>query len=210
MSLIQINNLTFKYDRDFENVFENVNLNIDTNWKLGLIGRNGKGKTTFLKLLTGKLKGTGSIRKNVEVTYFPYEVKDDDITLNIVQEICMAEDWEIIKEINLLNANVEILYRNFSTLSGGERVKALLAALFLKENNFLLIDEPTNHLDPETQELIGENFKNYEGGIILVSHNPSFVEAIGIDRMLILPQGKITNYSKELLEYYYQLNTTKK
>ena len=141
MSLIQINNLTFKYDRDYENVFENINLNIDTNWKLGLIGRNGKGKTTFLKLLTGSLKGTGSISKNVEVTYFPYEVKNDDITLNIVQEICMAEDWEIIKEINLLNANVEILYRNYSTLSGGEKVKALLSALFLKENNFLLIDE---------------------------------------------------------------------
>ena len=61
MSLIQINNLTFRYDRDYENVFENVNLNIDTNWKLGLIGRNGKGKTTFLKLLTGELKGTGNI-----------------------------------------------------------------------------------------------------------------------------------------------------
>ena len=72
MSLVQINNLTFKYESDYENVFENVNLNIDTNWKLGLIGRNGKGKTTFLKLLTGKLKGTGSISKNVEVTYFPY------------------------------------------------------------------------------------------------------------------------------------------
>lgn len=197
MSLIQINNLTFKYDRDFENVFENVNLNIDTNWKLGLIGRNGKGKTTFLKLLTGKLKGTGSIRKNVEVTYFPYEVKNDDITLNIVQEICMAEDWEIIKEINLLNANVEILYRNFSTLSGGEKVKALLAALFLKENNFLLIDEPTNHLDTIAKTDI-ENYLKKKKGFILVSHDRSLLDSV-TDHIISINNSNINivqgNYS---------------
>jgi ATP-binding cassette subfamily F protein 3 len=76
----------------------------------------------------------------------------------------------------------------------------------LQKANLLLLDEPTNHLDPETQKIIGENFKNYEGTIILVSHNPSFVRSIGIDRMLILPSGKITNYSDELLMYYAKLN----
>lgn len=197
MSLVQINNLTFKYESDYENVFENVNLNIDTNWKLGLIGRNGKGKTTFLKLLIGKLKGTGSISKNVEVTYFPYEVKNDDITLNIVQEICMAEDWEIIKEINLLNANVEILYRNFSTLSGGEKVKALLAALFLKENNFLLIDEPTNHLDTKAKTDI-ENYLKKKKGFILVSHDRSLLDSV-TDHIISINNSNINivqgNYS---------------
>ena len=197
MSLVQINNLTFKYESDYENVFENVNLNIDTNWKLGLIGRNGKGKTTFLKLLTGSLKGTGSISKNVEVTYFPYEVKNDDITLNIVQEICMAEDWEIIKEINLLNANVEILYRNFSTLSGGEKVKALLASLFLKENNFLLIDEPTNHLDTKAKTDI-ENYLKKKKGFILVSHDRSLLDSV-TDHIISINNSNINivqgNYS---------------
>jgi ATP-binding cassette subfamily F protein 3 len=76
----------------------------------------------------------------------------------------------------------------------------------LQKANLLLLDEPTNHLDPETQRIIGENFNNYEGTIILVSHNPSFVRSIGIDRMLILPSGKITNYSDELLMYYAKLN----
>ena len=197
MSLIQINNLTCKYDRDYENVFENINLNIDTNWKLGLIGRNGKGKTTFLKLLTGSLKGTGSICKNVEVTYFPYEVKNDDITLNIVQEICMAEDWEIIKEINLLNANVEIFYRNYSTLSGGEKVKALLSALFLKENNFLLIDEPTNHLDAKAKTDI-ENYLKKKKGFILVSHDRSLLDNV-TDHIISINNSNINiilgNYS---------------
>ena len=74
-----------------------------------------------------------------------------------------------------------------------------LAKVLLKKANLLLLDEATNHLDPQTQKIIGENFRNYEGTIIMVSHNPSFIESIGIDRMLILPKGKITNYSKEKL-----------
>ena len=76
----------------------------------------------------------------------------------------------------------------------------------LKRANLLILDEPTNHLDVETQRAIGNNFANYNGTIILVSHNPEFVEQIGIDRMLILPSGKITNYSKEKLEYYSTIN----
>ena len=70
----------------------------------------------------------------------------------------------------------------------------------------LILDEPTNHLDPETQMIIGDNFRDYKGTIILVSHNPEFVEQIGITRMLVLPSGKIEDYSHELLEYYYEIN----
>ena len=146
MSLISVNNLSFRYDGSLNNVFENVTFNIDTDWKLGLIGRNGKGKTTFLKLLLGKLEYTGTISKNVEFDYFPFEVSNKEkMAIEIVNEIAPnVEDWEIIKEINLLNSDPEILYRNFNLLSGGEQIKILLISLFLKGNNFLLIDEPTN------------------------------------------------------------------
>ena len=144
MSIIQVNNLTFGYEGSIENVFENVTFNLDTDWKLGLIGRNGKGKTTLLKLLQGKEHGQGTISKNVEFDYFPSEIQDKEkMSIEIVQEIAPnAEDWEIIKEINLLKADAEILYRPFNTLSGGEQIKIRLIGLFLKGNNFLLIDEP--------------------------------------------------------------------
>ena len=104
MSLINVSNLTFGYDGGFKNVFENVSLNIDTDWKLGLIGRNGKGKTTFLKLLLGKYQYKGTIYKSVEFDYFPFEVKDKErMAIEIVNEIAPnVEDWEIIKELNLL------------------------------------------------------------------------------------------------------------
>ena len=82
-----------------------------------------------------------------------------------------------------------------------------LCKLLLDRANLLLLDEPTNHLDPETQAIIGENFGEFKGTILLVSHNPSFVEQIGITRMLLLPEGKIVDYSRELLEYYYLVNS---
>ena len=93
-----------------------------------------------------------------------------------------------------------------SQLSWGEQTKVQIAKFLIQDVDLLILDEPTNHLDPDTQKIIGENFNNYEGSIIMVSHNPSFVESVGVDRMLILPSGKITNYSKDLLEYYYNIN----
>ena len=172
MSLISVKNLTFGYDGSYNNIFEDVSFNIDTDWKLGLIGRNGKGKTTFLKLLQGKYEYKGTISKNVDVDYFPFDVTNKDrMSIEIVNEIAPnAQDWEIIKELNLLNTDTEILYRNFNLLSGGEEVKILLISLFLKGNNFLLIDEPTNHLDIETRDNL-VNYLEKKKGFILVSHD---------------------------------------
>ena len=179
MSLISVNNLTFGYDGSFNNIFENVSFNIDTDWKLGLIGRNGKGKTTFLKLLQGKYEYRGTISKNVDVDYFPFEVTNKNrMSIEIVNEIAPnVEDWEIIKELNLLNSDTEILYRNFNLLSGGEQIKILLISLFLKGNNFLLIDEPTNHLDIETRNNLIDYLENKKG-FILVSHDRNFLDKV--------------------------------
>ena len=163
MSLIRVNNLTFGYEGSYNNIFEDVSFNIDTDWKLGLIGRNGKGKTTFLKLLQGKYEYKGTISKFVDVDYFPFEVTNKNkISIEIVNEIAPnVADWEIIKELNLLNSDTGILYRNFNLLSGGEQIKILLISLFLKGNNFLLIDEPTNHLSVCLQNpLVYHNFQS--------------------------------------------------
>ena len=191
MSLINISNLTFGYEGSLENVFENVSFNIDTNWKIGLIGRNGKGKTTFLKLLLGKYEYKGSISKNVLFDYFPFEVENKNrMAIEIVNEIAPSvEDWEIIKEINLVNADSSILYRNFNVLSGGEQVKILLISLFLKGSNFLLIDEPTNHLDNETRNNLANYLKN-KSGFILVSHDRKFLDKV-VDHIICINNTNI-------------------
>ena len=191
MSLINVNNLTFGYEGSINNVFENVSFNIDTDWKLGLIGRNGKGKTTFLKLLLGKYEYKGTISKNVEFDYFPFAIENKEkMAIEVVNEIAPnVEDWEIIKELNLLNTNAEILYRNFNILSGGEQVKILLISLFLKGNNFLLIDEPTNHLDTETKENLVE-YLNKKKGFILVSHDRNFLDKV-VDHIISINNTNI-------------------
>lgn len=192
MSTIQIKNLTFGYDGSLKNVFENVSLNIDTNWKLGLIGRNGKGKTTFLKLLLDKYKYSGQILKTVDVDYFPFEVENkEQMAIEIVNKIAPnAEDWEVIKELNLLNTDCEILYRNYNLLSGGEQVKILLVSLFLKENNFLLIDEPTNHLDIETRNNLAK-YLSKKKGFILVSHDRVFLDKV-VDHIISINNESIS------------------
>lgn len=191
MSLINVNNLTFRYEGSPTNIFEKATFNIDTNWKLGLIGRNGKGKTTFLKLLLGKYEYKGTITKNVEFDYFPYKIKNKEkMAIEIVNEIAPnIEDWEIIKELNLLKTDPEILYRQYNLLSGGEQIKILLISLFLKGNNFLLIDEPTNHLDIETRNNLVE-YLNKKKGFILVSHDRNFLDKV-VDHIISINNTNI-------------------
>lgn len=184
MSQIKVNNLSFSYEGSYEKVFDKINLILDTDWKLGLIGRNGKGKTTFLKLLLGEYKYNGSITKSVNLDYFPFNIENENLdTLDIINNIIPnVEDWEIFKELNLINTNIEILYRPFNTLSGGEKVKALLVTLFLKDNEFLLIDEPTNHLDEKSKKDV-ENYLKNKKGFILVSHDRTLLNNV-VDHIL--------------------------
>ena len=177
MSLINVTNLTFAYDGSYDNVFENVSFQIDTDWKLGLTGRNGRGKTTFLHLLMGKYTFSGSISASVAFDYFPFEIEDKtQDTLNIIYGFMPdLELWKLERELALLALSDDVLYRPFETLSNGEQTKTLLAALFLKENSFLLIDEPTNHLDTNARMIVSDYLKSKKG-FILVSHDREFLD----------------------------------
>ena len=191
MSLIKIENLTFAYPGSFDNVFEDANVQIDTDWKLGFVGRNGRGKTTLLRLLLGEYEYSGKIINSVQFDYFPFEVKDESqMTLDVISGVCTtAEDWEIIREISYLEVDAEVLYRQFSTLSNGEQTKVLLAALFLRQNSFLLIDEPTNHLDIKARETVAK-YLNKKAGFILVSHDRAFLD-ICVDHILSINKADI-------------------
>lgn len=189
MSLINVSNLTFGYDG--ENIFDNVSFQLDTDWKLGFTGRNGRGKTTFLNLLMGKYEYSGRITANVSFEYSPYGVNDmNAFVIDIIRDICFdSPDWKIRREVSLLNMADDVLYRQFSTLSSGERTKALLAALFLKENSFLLIDEPTNHLDASARRSLS-NYLSKKRGFILVSHDRAFLDGC-VDHILSINRTDI-------------------
>lgn len=184
MSLINVSNLTFAYEGSYDNIFEEVSFQIDTAWKLGFTGRNGRGKTTFLKLLLGQYEYSGTISSSVSFEYFPYEVPDpSQLTCDVLGSInpdCMQ--WELLRELSRLEVDEDVLYRPFETLSNGEQTKVLLAALFLRENSFLLIDEPTNHLDLRARRLVGDYLRT-KSGFLLVSHDRAFLDRC-IDHIL--------------------------
>lgn len=193
MSRIQVSDLTFGYEGSVDTIFEKVSFSIDTDWKLGFIGRNGKGKTTFLNLLLGKYEYERKIYASVSFDYFPYPVTEMQMEkcgaelLEELQPDC--EFWRVICEMNRLQISSEVLYRPFGTLSHGERTKVMLGILFSRDNCFLLIDEPTNHLDIQARENV-KQYLSEKKGFILVSHDRDLLDAC-VDHVLVLNRETI-------------------
>ncbi|WP_270272149.1 ATP-binding cassette domain-containing protein, partial [Enterococcus lactis] len=115
------------------------------------------GKTTLLNILQNKLPYQGQVIHQQAFVYFPQQTKDKErLTYYVLNEITDFEIWEIERELQLMQTDPEILWREFSTLSGGEKTKVLLALLFVDDTHFPLIDEPTNHLDISGRGFIDE------------------------------------------------------
>ena len=178
MASIKVTDLSFYYDGSYDMIFEQVNFEIDTKWKLGFCGRNGRGKTTFLRLLMGDFEFRGHVASDVSFDYFPFEIPDKSRTvLKILLDVAPAsQEWQIRKELSLLHVASDAIDRSFHTLSSGEQTKVLLAGLFLKGNHFLLIDEPTNHLDTFARRVVA-NYLKGKNGFILVSHDRTLLDA---------------------------------
>lgn len=193
MSQIQVSDLTFAYEGNADNVLKNVSFSIDTDWKLGLIGRNGKGKTTLLNLFMGRYVYQGSINASARFDYFPYEVTEDDMSRQGADLIEVwkpqVEMWQVMVQMNQLKMDAECLYRPFETLSFGERTRIMLAVLFAAENEFLLIDEPTNHLDVMARNTV-KDYLASKRGFILVSHDRDLLDGV-CDHVLVLNRSTI-------------------
>lgn len=138
MSMIRVENLTFAYPSSYDNIFENVNFQIDTDWKLGFVGRNGRGKTTFLNLLLGKYEYHGKIQASVQFDYFPYPVNDKNrLTTDILSEVCpLAEEWELLKELSYLEVRDDVLWRPFLRFPMESRPRCCLPLYFWMMDTF--------------------------------------------------------------------------
>ncbi len=194
MALISVNDLTFYYDGSSDNIFDDVSFQLDTDWKLGFIARNGRGKTTFLNLLMGKYEYIGNISTPEPFDYFPFKIEDMSVnTVDVLEQVDPDyEFWKVCRELSLLQVSEDVLFRPFSTLSNGEQTKVGLALLFSKDNHFLLLDEPTNHLDMPTRELLRDYLKTKKG-FILVSHDRDLLDAC-IDHVLVINKTNIEVY----------------
>ena len=236
MSKILIQDMSFYYEPCYVPVFERVNLVLDTDWRLGLVGRNGRGKTTFLKLLEGEREPVqGRIAKSVTMEYYPYKYETAyKKTMDVLKEIIggfksmedamerlllrpgkeavdrcadIREEYgevggyqleaRIHRELFRMGLPEELLDRDFEVLSGGEKTKMLMLALFLRPNAFVLLDEPTNHLDIRGKQDIVRYLKQKKG-FLAVSHDRQFLDEI-TDHILAINKTDITlekgNYS---------------
>ena len=209
---LKITNLNFKYDKNrLNNIIDNLNFEVNRGEKFLIVGENGVGKSTLLKLIMGLLKpDSGDIKLGIktDLDYYAQELELLDNEKNILDNLLDLgyTDKELRKVLAKFLFFGNDVYKKVSVLSPGEKSRVALAKISLSGANMLLLDEPTNHLDPDTQNLIAEVFRNYEGTMIVVSHNPEFVDNLGIERLLILPEGKIVYYDRKVVEHYQTLN----
>ena len=190
---IELKHIHFTYDTLDEPLFQDLHLTLDTKWKLGLIGRNGRGKTTLLKLLMNELPYRGEIISEEPFVYFPLQINDfTQLTFYAIYEVMPIEQWKFERECQLLGLDKNILWQPFEQLSGGEQTKVLLAALFCEENCFVLLDEPTNHLDVKARKIVAHYLKKKQG-FIVVSHDREFVDEV-VDHILIIEKSKLALY----------------
>ena len=211
---LKVDNLTFSYDKKV-NVLENIRFSLDRGEKFLIVGENGIGKSTLLKLIVGLLtpdEGNIELGYNVKIGYYAqeHELLENDKT--IIQNF--GDSGLSEKELRSLLGNFlffnDDIYKKVKVLSPGERSRVALAKLAILDTNFLILDEPTNHLDPETEKIIAKTFSEYEGTILLVSHNLDFIEDLNVSRMLMLPSGIIKYYDQKIVKHYHDLNNMKK
>ena len=218
MSTIKIENLSFSYYGYVKPIFENVSFSFETNWKIGLIGRNGIGKSTLFKLLLNQETHQGKIIKDIEFIKFPPNITDTlKSGIELYKELIPdGEEWKLFRELSLLNVDENLVYREFGTLSKGEQTKILLAILFTREDGFLLIDEPTNHLDMHGRKIVSEYLKSKKG-FLLISHDRDFLDGcinhvISINRNSIdVQSGNFTSwYENKLMKDQFEISKNEK
>ncbi len=208
---LEVESISFHYPGQ-PRLYKDLSFQINRKERFLVVGENGVGKSTLLKLIMGILTPEqGRVRYNpkTDVAYYAQELEQLDLEKTVLENVDTDgyTEWQLRSILGNFLFYEEDVNKKVAVLSPGEKARIALCKVLLPKANLLILDEPTNHLDPETQAIIGGNFNLFEGTIIVVSHNPSFVEQIGISRMLILPSGRIENYSREMLEYYYELNT---
>ena len=185
-------------------VLKDVSFEVKRGEVLAIIGKNGAGKTTLLKILSGAFsqdKGDVLWGHGVTIGYYSQEYEGLDYgqsVLDSVDGIGFGNE-QIRKFLGNFLISGEMVYQKVGTLSGGEKTRLALCKIFMKNYNVLLLDEPTTYLDPASCDILLEALRQYKGTVILVSHSPSFVKDLDIDKVLLMPEEKFTFFQEEYI-----------
>lgn len=202
--VVIINNLNKNFES--KNIFKNANLQIHCGEKIALIGKNGTGKSTLLKIIMNEdCEYTGEIKigQSVNIGYIPQEInfEDDNQTiLNFFEQFDNRNETEIRTSLAKYMFRGNDVFKKVSSLSGGEKVRLILAKLLKQNINFLILDEPTNHIDIETRELLEEAIKEYSGTVLFVSHDRYFINNLA-ERIVEVKEKRFFSYVGNYDEY---------
>lgn len=197
--VLAVENLTLGYD-GFP-VVQDVQFDLFRGDKVGLIGRNGSGKSTILKALLGEispLEGSLRLGTNVDVAYFDQELSDLNLSATVVDNLWELDPTADVNKIKTFLARFgfsgEASLKATAALSGGEKTKLCLARLLYYPANLIIMDEPTNHLDIDAREALEEALREYDGTLLIVSHDRYFLDAV-VNRVLHIDQGRVRSYN---------------
>jgi len=204
--VLQIDNLGKNYNG--KSVFTGVEMMLHRGDKVAVVGVNGAGKSTFLKILAGEIKhDSGSIRQgsNVEMSYFgQHQARELSPQFTVLETMVQGgEEMTITRTRSLLGAFLfrgDDVDKKVAVLSGGEKSRLALAKMIAAPANCMLLDEPTNHLDMSSQEVLQEAMAQYDGTIVVVSHNRYFLDSF-VNKVLEVKNGRITLYEGNVAEY---------
>lgn len=189
-----------------KNIISNLTVILERGERLALIGPNGVGKSTLIKMLTGALtpdSGHVEHSDNLNLGYYSQEFQtfNENKTLEeVVRDTNRLDPQRIYPFLSRFLFPHSRLNQRIGTMSGGEKTRLSIALLMLQQHNVLILDEPTTYLDVMSQRIILEALKEYQGAMILVSHTKEFVSELKPHRALILPQQKTLFWNDELLE----------
>ncbi len=187
-------------------VFRDVSFNVERGQRLLVMGLNGAGKTSLLRILAGQSEpNAGSFRLGHGVTLGYYAQEHEGIragvpVLSHMREFSDEEEPMLRALLGMFGLTGDIARQDASTLSGGEKTKLALAQLVAGRHNLLLLDEPTNNLDPPSRVGVAEALASWPGTMVVVSHDPEFVEALKPARVIFMPEGRVDYWDEDLLD----------
>jgi ATPase subunit of ABC transporter with duplicated ATPase domains len=187
-------------------VFEEIGFDLGRGERLMVIGLNGAGKTSMLRILAGETEANaGEVRlgHGVSLGYYAQEhegIRPGVDVITHMREMSAAPEQQLRSLLGMFGLTGERAFQDAGTLSGGEKTKLALAQLVAGRHNLLLLDEPTNNLDPPSREAVARSLAEWPGSMVLVSHDPEFVDALEPDRVLFMPEGTVDHWSEDYLD----------
>ncbi len=211
-----INMEAIKLGYDSTIILSNIHLNLVPGSRIGLLGRNGAGKSTFIKLLAGELtplQGRYTVSAGLKIGYFAqHQVQALDLNSSAFEHLFRLDkqlsDQQIRDYLGGFGFHGDEALKKVEPMSGGEKARLVLALIVYTKPNLLLLDEPTNHLDINMREALAYALQEFEGAMVIVSHDKYLLESV-CDDFYLVDSGAVSDFSGDLLDYQQWLFSSK-